>query len=218
MRFGLGATLAFRRETIERLGGFRPLREFVGDDYVLGARIAASGLRVEVSSVPVVTRTGPNDGPASGLGPPTALGTNHPQAAAGPGARRAGRVLCDSLVRTGPPSRSRHRCGRLPHWRWPHALQPPSRQPGLSGVPKRFAASGWCPWPTSRRSRSGYSATSVTRSSGPAGAFGSAPGENLPLNGSGISLRTHRARPTRPPRPAPEGSARPPWSMTRALR
>ena len=63
MRFGLGATLAFRRETIERLGGFRSLREFVGDDYVLGARIAASGLRVEVSSVPVVTRTGPNDGP-----------------------------------------------------------------------------------------------------------------------------------------------------------
>lgn len=63
MRFGLGATLAFRRETIERLGGFRSLREFVGDDYLLGARIAASGLRVEVSSVPVVTRTGPNDGP-----------------------------------------------------------------------------------------------------------------------------------------------------------
>ena len=56
MRFALGATLAFRRETIESLGGFRSLRRLIGDDYVLGERVAATGLAVRISSLTVSTR------------------------------------------------------------------------------------------------------------------------------------------------------------------
>lgn len=63
VRFALGATLAFRRQTLERLGGFRPLKGFVGDDYTLGAMVAGEGLGVKLSSVPVATRTGQGDGP-----------------------------------------------------------------------------------------------------------------------------------------------------------
>ena len=62
MRFALGATLAFRRETLARIGGFNSLRGFMGDDYILGARVASEGLRVEVSSIPVSTRSRRDDG------------------------------------------------------------------------------------------------------------------------------------------------------------
>lgn len=64
MRFALGATLAFRRETLASLGGFQRLRGFVGDDYVLGALVASKGLIVDVSSIGVSTRSHRNDGPA----------------------------------------------------------------------------------------------------------------------------------------------------------
>ena len=62
MRFALGSTMAFRRETLERLGGFRSLRGYVGDDYVLGAMVAAEGLVVDVSSIAVSTRAHRHDG------------------------------------------------------------------------------------------------------------------------------------------------------------
>ena len=62
LRFGLGSTLAFRRETLARLGGFRALHGFVGDDYSLGAMVAAAGLRVGISSVPVATQASRDDG------------------------------------------------------------------------------------------------------------------------------------------------------------
>jgi len=55
LRFGFGSTLAIRAETVARLGGFRSLRSFVGEDYVLGSRVAGRGLRVVLSSVPVAT-------------------------------------------------------------------------------------------------------------------------------------------------------------------
>ncbi len=54
-RFALGSTLAFERETLQEIGGFAPIRQFIGDDYQLGQRIAATGLAVEISSVVVVT-------------------------------------------------------------------------------------------------------------------------------------------------------------------
>lgn len=55
IRFGLGSTLAMRREALERAGGFGPLLESLADDYQLGARIAAAGYRVELSSEVVET-------------------------------------------------------------------------------------------------------------------------------------------------------------------
>lgn len=64
MRFALGSTLAFHRETLARLGGFQRLRGFVGDDYVLGSMVASEGLTVDVSSITVSTRAHRNDGPA----------------------------------------------------------------------------------------------------------------------------------------------------------
>lgn len=64
VRFALGSTLALRRETLRKAGGFRSLRRFVGDDYALGANVAETGLRVHVSSVPVATRAGRDATPA----------------------------------------------------------------------------------------------------------------------------------------------------------
>ena len=55
VRFGLGSTLALRRETLERVGGFAPLLDYLADDYELGARTAALGLRVVLANEPVAT-------------------------------------------------------------------------------------------------------------------------------------------------------------------
>ena len=55
LHFGLGSTLAMRREALDRSGGFAPLLESLADDYQLGARIAAAGYRVELSSEIVET-------------------------------------------------------------------------------------------------------------------------------------------------------------------
>lgn len=62
MRFAMGSTLAMRSETLDEIGGFRPLRRVIGDDYHLGASIAARGLGVEVSSVAVSTQLPAKDG------------------------------------------------------------------------------------------------------------------------------------------------------------
>lgn len=61
-RFALGATMAFKRETLQEIGGFGSIRQFIGDDYQLGNRIAATGLAVKISSVVVVTELPSNDG------------------------------------------------------------------------------------------------------------------------------------------------------------
>ncbi len=55
LRFGLGSTLAMRREALDRSGGFAPLLETLADDYQLGARIAAAGFRVALSGEVVET-------------------------------------------------------------------------------------------------------------------------------------------------------------------
>jgi ceramide glucosyltransferase len=55
LHFGLGSTLAFRRADLERIGGFRSLVDLLADDYELGRRIAALGLRVVLSDVVVET-------------------------------------------------------------------------------------------------------------------------------------------------------------------
>jgi len=55
LHYGLGSTLAVRREALERAGGLLPLVHCLADDYELGARIAKAGYRVELSSEVVET-------------------------------------------------------------------------------------------------------------------------------------------------------------------
>lgn len=56
--FALGATMAFRAEGLEAVGGFAAIRDYLADDYQLGARIAARGKRVALADVVVETSLG----------------------------------------------------------------------------------------------------------------------------------------------------------------
>lgn len=55
VHFGMGSTLALRRETLEAIGGLVPLVEHLADDYELGARVHAAGRRVVLSPEVVAT-------------------------------------------------------------------------------------------------------------------------------------------------------------------
>jgi ceramide glucosyltransferase len=55
IRFGLGSTLAFRRRDLQAIGGFEAIVDYLADDYQLGSRIAALGLKVQLSNVIVET-------------------------------------------------------------------------------------------------------------------------------------------------------------------
>lgn len=55
LRFGLGSTLALRAETAQRIGGLEPLLDLLADDYELGARVHAAGMRVVLSPEVVST-------------------------------------------------------------------------------------------------------------------------------------------------------------------
>jgi len=55
IRFGLGSTLAFRHRDLQAIGGFEALVEYLADDYQIGSRIAALGLKVKLSDVVVAT-------------------------------------------------------------------------------------------------------------------------------------------------------------------
>jgi len=50
MGFALGASVALRRRDLERIGGYAALTDYLADDYQIGARIAALGLRVHLSN------------------------------------------------------------------------------------------------------------------------------------------------------------------------
>jgi ceramide glucosyltransferase len=54
-RFGFGATLAIRRETLEHIGGFAALKNCLADDYWLADHVRALGLRTVLSPVMVAT-------------------------------------------------------------------------------------------------------------------------------------------------------------------
>jgi ceramide glucosyltransferase len=54
--FGLGSTMAFRRSDLERIGGFQAIADYIADDYQLGHKIHALGLRNMISEVVVSTR------------------------------------------------------------------------------------------------------------------------------------------------------------------
>jgi ceramide glucosyltransferase len=51
--FAFGSTIALRRETLERIGGFAGLVDYLADDYQMGKRVTDLGLRVHLSSVVV---------------------------------------------------------------------------------------------------------------------------------------------------------------------
>ena len=63
IKFGLGATLAFRRKELEQIGGFSVIADYLADDYELGRRIADSGFNIVLSRSIVATCL-----PAYGLG------------------------------------------------------------------------------------------------------------------------------------------------------
>lgn len=55
IRFGLGSTLAFRRDDLAAIGSFEAIADYLADDYELGVRIAALGRKVRLSEVVVET-------------------------------------------------------------------------------------------------------------------------------------------------------------------
>jgi len=44
--YAYGASIAFRREALDRIGGFAALADYLADDYLLGNRIAKAGYRL----------------------------------------------------------------------------------------------------------------------------------------------------------------------------
>jgi ceramide glucosyltransferase len=56
--FAMGSTMAFRRETLDRIGGFAAIKDYLADDYQLGQRIHALGLKCMLSDVIVTTHLG----------------------------------------------------------------------------------------------------------------------------------------------------------------
>ena len=56
--FGLGATLAFRAETLHAIGGFEALGDYLADDYQLARHITRLGLRAYMAKVVIVTHLG----------------------------------------------------------------------------------------------------------------------------------------------------------------
>ena len=56
--FAMGSTLAFRREDLDRIGGFAAVADYLADDYQVGHRIHALGLKCVLSEVVVETHLG----------------------------------------------------------------------------------------------------------------------------------------------------------------
>ncbi len=54
--FALGSTMAFRRTDLDRIGGFQAIADYLADDYQLGHRIHALGLKCVLSGAIVTTR------------------------------------------------------------------------------------------------------------------------------------------------------------------
>jgi len=54
--FALGSTLAFRRADLDRIGGFEAIADYIADDYQLGHKLHALGMRNVISEIVVSTR------------------------------------------------------------------------------------------------------------------------------------------------------------------
>ncbi len=55
LHYGLGSTLAVRREALDKIGGLLSIVDYLADDYELGVRISRAGYCVEVSAEVVET-------------------------------------------------------------------------------------------------------------------------------------------------------------------
>ena len=55
LRYGLGSTLAVKREALEKIGGFEALVDHLADDYELGERVFKAGYRVALAAEVVET-------------------------------------------------------------------------------------------------------------------------------------------------------------------
>ena len=55
LNFALGATMATTKRALAKIGGLESLVDVLGDDYELGARVAAAGYRVELADAVVET-------------------------------------------------------------------------------------------------------------------------------------------------------------------
>jgi ceramide glucosyltransferase len=55
LRFGLGSTLAFRKQDLQAAGGFEAIADYLADDYELGRRIAGNHRKVELAESVVET-------------------------------------------------------------------------------------------------------------------------------------------------------------------
>ncbi len=58
MRFAVGPTIVARRSTIERIGGFDAVKDYLAEDFVIGARAADAGIGVILSSYVIEHRIG----------------------------------------------------------------------------------------------------------------------------------------------------------------
>ena len=58
--FAMGSTLAFRRADLDRIGGFAAIGDYLADDYQLGHKLHALGLKCVLGDVIVDTRLGGN--------------------------------------------------------------------------------------------------------------------------------------------------------------
>ena len=55
IHFALGSTMAFRRSDLQAMGGFEAVVDYLADDYELGVRTSARGLKVKLSEIVVET-------------------------------------------------------------------------------------------------------------------------------------------------------------------
>jgi ceramide glucosyltransferase len=58
MNFALGPTIAARRETLEAIGGFEAVKDYLAEDFVMGKLAAARGIEVILSSYVIEHRIG----------------------------------------------------------------------------------------------------------------------------------------------------------------
>lgn len=54
-RYAYGASIALKREALERIGGFSAIADYLADDYLLGNRISKAGYRLRLLSYTVET-------------------------------------------------------------------------------------------------------------------------------------------------------------------
>jgi ceramide glucosyltransferase len=49
IHFAMGSTMALYRDVLEQIGGFQGIADYLADDYELGHRISAAGLRIAIA-------------------------------------------------------------------------------------------------------------------------------------------------------------------------